>query len=101
MADEIKADYQQLEQVASKFASESQAIQQMLQKVRSSAEKLENGGWIGRGSDAFHAEMNSLVVPKTTAFYEVLNKASQITKQISNTIKQAEQEASNVFKKAQ
>ncbi|NJN98931.1 MAG: WXG100 family type VII secretion target [Anaerolineales bacterium] len=52
MADEIKADYEQLEQVANKFSSQSEEIQQMLQQVKNGMEKLEPD-WIGRGSDAF------------------------------------------------
>ena len=54
MSDEIRADYEQLEQIANRFASQQQAVQQMLQRVRGSMGKLENGGWIGRGSQAFY-----------------------------------------------
>lgn len=98
MADEIRADYEQLEQVANKFAQQSQEIQQMLQKVRGSMEKLQNGGWIGRGSDAFFSEMNGKVVPASQRLQQALGEANRSVKDIMNTVQQAEEEASSVFR---
>lgn len=97
MSDEIKADYDQLENVASRFANQSQAIQQMLQKVRSSMEKLDDA-WEGRGRDAFFQEMQSEVLPASQRLQEVLDEASQVTKSIVQTVKQAEEEASTPFR---
>lgn len=54
--DEIRADYDQLNQVATRFAQQADAIQQMIQRVRSSMGQLEDGGWIGRGASAFFEE---------------------------------------------
>jgi len=98
MSDEIRADYDQLEQVASRYANQSQAIQQMLQKVRGSMDKLEDGGWIGRGSDAFFQEMHSEVLPAVQRLQDVLDEASQVTKAIVALVKGAEEEASSVFR---
>jgi WXG100 family type VII secretion target len=98
MADEIRADYEQLEQVSNKFAQQSQEIQQMLQKVRNSMQKLENGGWIGRGSDAFFSEMNGQVLPASTRLQQALAEANRSVKDIMNTVYQAEEEASSVFR---
>lgn len=98
MSDEIRADYDQLEQIASQFANQSQAIQQMLQNVRSSMDNLENDGWIGRGSDAFFDEMHSEVLPASQRLQDALEEASQATRQIVQTIRQAEEEASSPFR---
>lgn len=98
MADEIRADYDRLEQVANQFANQSQAVGQMLQKVRGSMDPLEGGGWIGRGSDAFFAEMNDEVLPASQRLQEALDEASRVTKQIIQTVKQAEEEASSPFR---
>jgi len=98
MADEIRADYDRLEQVANKFASESQAIQQTLQQVRGSMDPLEGGGWIGRGSDAFFSEMQSEVLPATERLQQALDEANRVTKQIIQIVKQAEDEASSPFR---
>lgn len=98
MSDEIRADYDRLEQVAGKFASQAQAIQQMIQQVRGSMDPLEGGGWVGRGSDAFFAEMNDEVLPANERLQQALEEASRVTKQIIQTVKQAEEEASSPFR---
>ena len=96
--DEIKADYDRLEQLASRFTNQSQAIQQMLQSVRGSMDPLESGGWVGRGSDAFFSEMNGEVLPASERLQQALEEASRVTKHIIQTVKQAEEEASSAFK---
>jgi len=98
MADEIRADYEEMEQISNRFANQSQTIQQMMQKVRSSMDKLEGGDWIGRGSDAFFNEMNSDVLPATERLIQALDEASRTTKDISQTVQQAEEEASSRFR---
>jgi len=98
MSDEIRADYDQLEDVAGRFANQSQLIQQMLQKVRSSMDKLEDGGWIGRGSRAFFQEMQSEVLPASLRLQDVLEEASQVTRSIIQIVRQAEDEASSPFR---
>lgn len=98
MADEIRADYEQLEQITNRFASQQQAVQQMLQRVRGSMSQLENGGWIGRGSQAFFAEMNGEVLPASNRLQQALGEASRSVNEIAQTIRQAEEEASSVFR---
>ena len=97
MADEVRADYEQLEQISSRFANEAQEIQQMLQKVRSSMQKLEPD-WIGRGSEAFFSEMEGEVLPATARLQQALDEAGRITKDIVQTMQQAEEEASSPFR---
>ncbi|RME69683.1 MAG: WXG100 family type VII secretion target [Chloroflexi bacterium] len=97
MADEIRADYDQLEQVASRFANQAQEVQQMLQQVRSSMSRLRND-WIGRGSDAFFDEMEGEVLPATQRLQQALEEASRVTKDIVQIMQQAEEEASSPFR---
>ena len=98
MSDQIQADYQQLEQVANKFAQQAQSSAQMIQSVKGSMSKLENGGWIGRGSQAFFSEMNGKVMPAAQRLQNALTEASRATKEISNTVKQAEEDACSPFR---
>jgi len=100
MSDEIKANYEELNKIAARFGNESQAINQMLQKVRGGMDPLENGGWQGRGSDSFFSEMNSEVIPATQRLQKALAEASRVTKEIVNTMKDAEEEASSPFRSA-
>jgi WXG100 family type VII secretion target len=97
MSDTIQAEYDQLEQVASRFMNQSQAIQQMLQQVRSSMSNLE-GEWIGEGSESFFSEMEDEVMPASQRLQQALEEAGQVTKKIVEIVKQGEDEASSRFR---
>jgi WXG100 family type VII secretion target len=97
MADEIQADYAQLQQVSQLFNKQAQAINQMRQQVRKSMGGLQ-GNWIGKGSDAFFNEMSDKVLPATTRLYQALQEASKITKQMAQTVQQAVEDAAAPFK---
>lgn len=96
-ADEIRADYDQLSQVSSRFQNQSQATQEMIQSVRSSMDELK-GGWEGRGSNAFFSEMQGEILPAVNRLRQALQQAARVTQQIAQTVKQAEEEASSPFK---
>jgi WXG100 family type VII secretion target len=96
-AEEIRADYDQLAQVASRLTNQSQQIQQMTQNVQRSMETLRSG-WEGRGSQAFFNEMQGKVLPGVNRLHQALQQAARVTQQISNTVRQAEDEASAPFK---
>lgn len=97
MADEVKADYEQLEQAANRFSNQSEEIQDMIQKVRSSMEKLESD-WIGRGSEAFFREMQGEILPAVQRLQQALEEANRVTKEVIQTMQQAEDEASSPFR---
>ena len=95
--DEIRADYDALEQIAGQFAAQSQAIQELLQNVKGSMDPLMGGGWIGEGSDAFYSEMEGVAIPATQRLQQAMDEACNVTRQIMQTIKQAEEDASAPF----
>ncbi len=97
MADEVKADYEQLEKIATQFHNQADEIQQMEQQVRNGMHKLEPD-WIGRGSKAFFHEMKGEVVPAVHRLHQALQEASRVTKEIVQTMQQADEEASSPFK---
>jgi WXG100 family type VII secretion target len=97
MSDEIRADYQQLEQISQRFANQAQAVQQTAMNVSRSMQKLQ-GNWVGRGSNAFFREMEGVVIPGVKRLFAALQEASTKTRQIAQTVKQAEEEASGLFK---
>ena len=96
-AEEIRADYDQLAHIASRFTNQSQQIQHMTQKVQRSMETLHTG-WEGRGSHAFFNEMQEKVLPGVNRLHQALQQAAHVTQQISHTVSQAEDEASAPFK---
>lgn len=97
MADEVKADYEQLEQVATRFRNQADEIQQMLTQVRNSMQKLEPD-WKGRGSNAFFQEMEHKVLPGVARLHRALQEANKVTKDIVQTMQQADDDASSPFR---
>ena len=98
--DEIRADYEALEQIAQRFASQADAIGQTLQLVTGRMQTLQ-GTWKGRGSNAFFAEMGDEVLPAVNRLYEALAEAARTTGQIAQTLRQAEEEAAGLFRHSQ
>lgn len=98
MSDQIQADYDKLGQVASRFDRQAQSTREMTRKVRAAMQKLEQGGWMGRGADAFFSEMNSVVLPALARMEQALQTGSQVSKEISQKMRTAEDEACSPFK---
>lgn len=96
--DEIRVDYDAMEQIANQFTVQCQAVGEMLQNVKGSMDPLVDGGWIGRGSDSFYAEMEQVVIPATQRLQQALEEASNVSRQIMQTVKQAEEDASAPFR---
>lgn len=98
MADETRGDYQQLEQVAQRFAQQADAINEMIQSTRRSYDVLAEGDWIGEGAEAFKSEMEGEVFPATIRLQEALTTGAEVTNQIAQTLQQADEEASSIFR---
>jgi WXG100 family type VII secretion target len=93
----VQIDYDEIANIASQFAQESAAAEQLMNKITSLVGQLEGGGWIGRGAQAFYAEMHDEVEPGLQRMVQALEDASSSIKQIASIISQAEQEASSLF----
>ena len=97
MRDKLDDHDELIEQIACRFANESQAIREMLQMMRSNMEKFEDGGWIGLGADAFFSEMQSVIIPAIQRLESALNNAAKATREVTQTMRQAEQDAGSIF----
>ena len=98
MAEVIRVDYEALTKIASQFQNEAEAIQQILQMIRGSMTPLQNGGWIGQGSDAFFNEMESDILPAVGRLTDALTQAGGVSRQISEIMQSAEEEAGSPFR---
>jgi WXG100 family type VII secretion target len=92
MTDEIRVDYAQLQQVATRFSRQATAVNQMQLQVKRSMGQLQSA-WVGQGSSAFFTEMNDKVLPATNRLYRALQDAGKTTRQIAQLMEQAEREA--------
>ena len=98
MAEVIRVDYEALAKVASQFQNEAEAIEQILQMIRGSMTPLQNGGWIGQGSDAFFNEMESEIIPAVNRLADALTQANGVSRQIADVMQSAEEEAGSPFR---
>jgi len=97
-ASKVRSDYDALKQVAQSFSQQAAAVGQTLQQVRSQKETLQGGDWIGQGANAFYNEMDSSVLPTIQRLQRALDESARIVGQISQVMKQAEDDAARVLK---
>lgn len=98
MAEVIRVDYEALTKIASQFQNEAEAIQQVLQMIRGSMTPLQNGGWVGQGSEAFFNEMESDILPAVGRLTDALTQANGVSRQIAEVMQSAEEEAGSPFR---
>ncbi|MEK7443181.1 MAG: WXG100 family type VII secretion target [Chloroflexota bacterium] len=97
-APQVRSDYDQLQVIQNTFSAQSDALQRMNQNLKSRMDTLQGGDWIGEGAKKFYGEMNDQVIPSLRRFEKAMSEAARITQQISRIMKQAEDEASGIFK---
>lgn len=96
-ADLIQAQYEALAALAQKFGQQAEMNGAMYGRVQQAAQALEHGGWEGKGSNAFFAEMDSTIYPALQRLINALEEAQSATLEIKQTIQQAEEEAAAPF----
>lgn len=94
----IQAQYDQLEQIALRFGRQSEAAAQTTQHAQQSMRALQAGGWEGRGAAAFFGEMERSVLPAMQRLTAALHQSQTVTRQISQVMYAAEEEASRPFR---
>lgn len=98
MAEKTECNYEEMQQIAKRFQSEAEAINQLLSQTRGKAQALHGDQWVGRGAEQFNAEMEQLVLPAMGRLVNALQQAADTANRILETYKQAEEEASGGFK---
>lgn len=96
-ADIIQAQYDQLEALARRFGKQADLQIALQKRVQTNATRLRTA-WVGRGSDAFFAEMDGKVFPAMQRLIAALREADRVTRQMSELVHQAEDEASRLWK---
>ena len=93
MADRTELNGEQLAQIAKKFQSEADELNQLLSSTRNKIGSLRSSGWVGRGSDQFYNEMESLVLPAVQRLVAALNTASTQVNSIMKIYDDAQNQA--------
>lgn len=96
-APRVRADYDVLKQMTSDWRQQASDTTRTLQQIRSQVQTLQGGDWVGKGATAFFGEMNDQVLPTLKRLADALSAAGDTTQQISQLMKQAEDEAAKCF----
>lgn len=97
-APKVRADHDDLARIASMFGRQSQNSQRALQRIMRAMDTLQGGDWIGKGAQAFYKEMDQDVLPALKRLVEALSLAQRTTRQISQIMQQAEEEAARLLR---
>jgi len=93
----VRADYDELAQIAKLFSQQSSNIAKVNRRIKSVQESLQGGDWIGKGATAFFREMESEVNPSMKRLGQAMAEASSTTSQISKAMKEAEDQSSRLL----
>ena len=85
-AHKVQADYDELASIANQFAQESSAAEQLMNQITNLVGQLEGGGWMGRGAQAFYAEMHDEVEPGLRRLVQALEDFSPATQHLFGVI---------------
>lgn len=94
--DTIQANYDQLATISQRFRTHSESIQTTHEKLAKLLRALEDS-WVGRGAEAFRAEMDDAILPAVSRLTDVLAKSAATISQISTILQEAEKEAARLF----
>jgi len=92
----FQAQYGQLKQIAQKYQQMAEEVSQMQSQIKGGVENLHQS-WEGKGASAFFGEMDDLVFPAVDKLHNAMEQAAQITVQVAQAIRQAEEDAKNQF----
>lgn len=93
----VQARYEELEQIAARFAAAAEQQQALQERVNRQVEVLRSGGWQGKGVAAFLREMDGEVRPAEKRLSDSLYFASETTRSLELTLRAAEKNAAEPF----
>jgi WXG100 family type VII secretion target len=94
-SEKVRSNHDELGKITQSFKAEADRTQQMVQSIKSAYDPLRGGDWIGKGATKFFQEMEGDVFPHCKNLKQALDEAAKVTKQVSDIMRQAEQESSN------
>ncbi len=97
MADIIKMDYGQMEEMAQAFAQGAQQLESTISEMNSIAQTLENGGLIGDAGDAFTDGIRSTLIP---AIQRLMDKFTELQGDVMGAMQdmqEADQDSSRMY----
>lgn len=96
-AAKIKADYEQLQDIAKVFGENADMISQTKDSISNQVDTLQGGDWEGVGAKNFYSEMGGMMMPAFTKLIKAMNAAQKTANDIAKTMKQAEDDSANML----
>src|SRR3990172_4002341 len=96
----IRVDHDAMGVVGRSFAKAAEATGNTLRQLKSAMGVLNGGDWIGQGANKFYQEMDSDVLPAVQRLTSGLAEGAKVSEQISQLMKQAEEEAARFLRGA-
>lgn len=93
----VQSRYDELDQAAARFAQAAERGAELERRLQGAFRPLQEGGWIGRGADAFESTMQGEIFPACGRLIAALEAAREVTLQIRSILAGAEEEAAAVF----
>lgn len=93
----VRADYDGLAKITQSFSRQAAETEKTIQSVQRGMQTLQSGDWVGQGARAFYTEMEQEVIPSLRRLASALTQAERVTRQVSQIMKQAEEEAASYF----
>lgn len=94
----VRVDHDVLGGIARSFGQAADATNNTFRQLKSSMDVLRGGDWIGQGATKFYQEMDSAVLPAVQRLTSALAEGAKVTTQISQVMKQAEEEAARYLR---
>ena len=98
MTENIIINYDEMKSISALFETEKEQILHLLQITQTKVQDLHNDLWIGKGSDKFFDQMEQTVKPRLARLAHALDFAAVVTKEIADTIHQADEETQSFFR---
>jgi WXG100 family type VII secretion target len=94
----VRVDHDVLGGIARSFGQAADVTNKTLQQLKGATDVLRGGDWIGQGATKFYQEMDSAVLPAVQRLTLALAEGAKVTNQISQLMKQAEEEAARFLR---
>lgn len=98
MADKIRLNYPQMEEMAQHMKAVSQRLLQTTRLARSAAQEMQNGALVGDAGEAFANALNTAFVPGVTKLSQKFSEVSDDIKKAVQDMQAADKRAGSEFK---
>jgi WXG100 family type VII secretion target len=97
MADKIKLDYRQAEEMIKTFHKGKEQLQQTLQEMQAVANTIEEGALVGRGGDALKEAIRGKLCKSIEGLSNKFGELEDDVKKAMDAMKQADKESKGQF----